>query len=211
MNTNELIDRLAAGAGPAPRFAATERLGWAALAGLLLSVCLCLTLFHPIPRDMLATPAPWIKLAYAGSLAVAALWLVGRLSRPVARLARPAVAVAVVLAVMALTGVAAWISTPIAERLATVVGHSALSCPTRIFTLSVPVLLVLLWTLRGLAPTRLRAAGLAAGLLAGALAAFGYAMVCLEPSATFVAVWYSVGIGFAAAMGAVLGPRTLRW
>jgi hypothetical protein len=211
VNTNELIDSLARGAGPAPRFAASRRLGWAACIGFLASVLLCLALFSPIPREMLATPAPWIKLAYTGALGVAAWWLVARLGRPVARLARPAGAVALVLAVMAVVGLIAWLGSPVSERLAMLVGHAPLSCPTRIFSLSVPVLLVVLWSLRGLAPTRLRAAGLAAGLLAGALAALGYALVCREQSASFVAVWYSVGIGLTAMLGAVLGPRTLRW
>lgn len=211
MNTNELIESLARGAGPAPRFAAARRLGWAACAGLLASALVCVTLFSPIPREMLATPAPWIKLAYTGALGAAAWWLVARLGRPVARLAWPAGAVALVLAAMALVGLTAWLGTPVSERVAMLVGHTPLTCPTRIFSLSVPVLFVVLWTLRGLAPTRLRAAGLAAGLLAGAVAALGYALVCRELSASFVAVWYSVGIGLAAMLGAVLGPRTLRW
>jgi hypothetical protein len=178
---------------------------------LLASVLLSVTLFSPIPREMLATPAPWIKLAYTAALGAAACWLVARLARPVARLARPMSAVALVLAVMAVVGVTAWLGTPVGERLAMLVGHTPLSCPTRIFSLSVPVLLLILWSLRGLAPTRLRAAGLAAGLLAGALAALGYALVCRELSVSFVAVWYSVGIGLAAMLGAVLGPPTLRW
>jgi len=42
-------------------------------------------------------------------------------------------------------------------------------------------------------------------------AQFGYALVCRELSASFVAVWYSVGIGLAALLGALLGPRALRW
>lgn len=211
MNTEQLIDSLARGAGPAPRFAASKRLRWATLGGLLASVSVCLAIFHPIPLEMLATPAPWIKLAYAGALGAAALWLVGRLSRPVARLSRPVLAVGLVLIAIGLAGAVAWLSTPVADRFGVLIGHSWLSCSTRIFALSVPVLLSLLWTLRRLAPTRLRAAGLAAGVLAGALAAFGYALVCLELSTAFVAVWYSVGIGLAALLGAVLGPRTLRW
>ena len=141
----------------------------------------------------------------------AAWWLVARLGRPVARLARPAGAVALVLAAMALVGWAAWLGTPVSERLAMLVGHTPLSCPTRIFSLSVPVLVVVLLSLRGLAPTRLRAAGLAAGLLAGALAALAYALVCRELSPSFIAVWYSVGIGLAALLGAALGPTALRW
>lgn len=211
MNTNELIENLARGAGAAPRFAASRKLGWAACAGLLLSVSLCVTLFSPIPREMFATLAPWIKLAYTSALGLAAWWLVNRLSRPVAPLARPTAGVGLVLIVMALVGALAWLGAPAGERVAMLVGHTWLSCPTRIFTLSLPLLLLVLWILRGLAPTRLRAAGLAAGLLAGALAAFGYALVCRELSPSFVAVWYSVGIGLAAVLGAVLGPTTLRW
>jgi len=160
---------------------------------------------------MLATPAPWIKLAYTGALATAAWRLVTRLSRPVASLARPTVGLVLVVVVMASVGAIAWLSTPVPERLGMLLGRTWTSCPTRIFALSVPVLLLLLSAVRGLAPTRLRAAGLAAGLLAGALAAFSYAMVCHEPSASFVEMWYSVGIALAALLGAVLGPATLRW
>lgn len=211
MNTQELIDSLARGAGPAPQFPAAKKLRWAAAVALLASVTLCLAAFDPIPREMLSTPAPWIKLSYAGGLSAGALWLVGRLSRPIAMLAPPLLAVVLVLAAMGLIGVIAWTSTPVAQRLAMLIGQSSLSCPTRIFALSVPVLLWLLWTMRTLAPTRLRAAGLAAGLLAGAIASFAYATVCREQSAAFVAVWYSLGIALAGCLGAMLGPRALRW
>ena len=67
------------------------------------------------------------------------------------------------------------------------------------------------WALRGLAPTRPRAAGLAAGLLAGAVGATGYALSCSELSMAFVAIWYTLGIALAGGLGALLGPRLLRW
>jgi hypothetical protein len=54
-------------------------------------------------------------------------------------------------------------------------------------------------------------AGLAAGVFAGSLAALGYALACPEVSITFVAIWYSLGIALAGALGAFLGPRVLRW
>ena len=41
--------------------------------------------------------------------------------------------------------------------------------------------------------------------------AFGYALSCTELSPAFVAIWYSLGIALAGALGAVLGPRILRW
>jgi hypothetical protein len=80
-----------------------------------------------------------------------------------------------------------------------------------VLLLSLPALAAALWALRGLAPTRPRAAGLAAGLLAGGLGAAGYALSCTELSPAFVAVWYSLGIALAGGLGASLGPWALRW
>ena len=138
-------------------------------------------------------------------------WLTARLSRPVARLAPPVRAVVAVAAVMGLLGALAWAATPTALRPAAAMGHSWQACPLYVLALAMPVLAGLLWTLRGLAPTRPGAAGGAAGLLAGALGAAGYALVCSEDSATFIALWYSAGIALTGLLGAVLGPRILRW
>ena len=90
-------------------------------------------------------------------------------------------------------------------------GQSWQACPLVVAALAAPVLAGLLWALRGLAPTRPRAAGAAAGLLAGALGAAGYALACTEDSTTFIAVWYSAGIAITGGLGAALGPRVLRW
>ena len=67
------------------------------------------------------------------------------------------------------------------------------------------------WVMKGLAPTRPAWAGASAGLLAGALAALVYALHCPESGAPFIGIWYVVGIAIPAAVGALLGPRTLRW
>ena len=77
--------------------------------------------------------------------------------------------------------------------------------------LSIAPLAGIIWALRGLAPTRLRLAGLCAGLLAGAIGAAGYALACTEQSAAFVAVWYSLGIAVSGLLGCALGGRILRW
>lgn len=90
-------------------------------------------------------------------------------------------------------------------------GHSALLCPAAVLGLGLPALAGLMWALRGLAPTRPAAAGAAAGLLAGALGALGYALACTELGLAFVALWYSLGVALSAALGALLGPRLLRW
>jgi hypothetical protein len=62
-----------------------------------------------------------------------------------------------------------------------------------------------------MAPTRLRLAGAAAGLLAGGVAATVYGLHCQEMTAAFVVTWYSLGVAASVAVGALLGPRLLRW
>jgi hypothetical protein len=211
MKTDSLIEMLARGAGPAPRAVAARRLLPAAGLGLLVSAGLALTVTGPPPPDMLQTPALWMKLAYAGLLAAAAGWLTAKLSRPAAPLAPAQRSLLAVLAAMLLLGLVALLAAPAGERMDTLLGHSWLRCPRNVLALSLPALAAALWAVRGLAPTRPRAAGGAAGLFAGALGAFGYALSCTENSPAFVAVWYTLGIALAGALGAALGPRVLRW
>lgn len=211
MKTDDLVELLARGAGPAPQAAAARRLAPAAAAGALASALGALLVMGPIPAAMLATPAPWIKLAYAGALALAAGWWVARLARPAAPAAAPRRALLVVLAAMALLGAGAWFAAPAGERLPALLGVSWQVCPLNVLLLSLPALAAGLWALRGLAPVRPRTAGFAAGLFAGALGALGYSLACPELAASFVAVWYTLGIGLAALAGAALAPFVLRW
>jgi hypothetical protein len=211
MKTNELIDLLATGAGPAPRWVEARRLLPMMALGVVASAAGALVLLGPIPAELFATPAPWITFAYAGGLAAAAAWLAARLGRPVPRTRAPLRGLLLVLGAMGLLALGTLFASPAGERLALVLGHSWSRCPVNVLALSMPALAGALWALRGLAPTRPRAAGLAAGLLAGALGALGYSLSCTELSPAFVAVWYSLGIGLAGALGAALGPLVLRW
>jgi len=69
----------------------------------------------------------------------------------------------------------------------------------------------LIWALRKGAPTNLRQAGAIAGLVAGALGATAYAFHCPDDSVPFIAIWYGTLVVLCGAIGAVLGPRLLRW
>jgi hypothetical protein len=62
-----------------------------------------------------------------------------------------------------------------------------------------------------MAPTRLRLAGAAGGLAAGAAGALVYTLHCPELAAPFLASWYVLGMLIPTAAGALLGPRLLRW
>ncbi len=211
MKTEQLIDMLARGAGAAPRVNPALRLVPVVAVGAALSAAAAMLLLGLIPREMYALPAPWIKLAYAGLLALAAAWLAVRLSRPVARVVAPARSVALVVLGMAALALWSVAVAPSGERLATLLGDSWLRCPVDVFLLSLPTLAGTLWMMRGLAPTRLREAGFAAGVLAGAVGAAAYALSCLETSPAFIGVWYTAGIVLAGALGTWLGPRVLRW
>jgi len=211
MKTDVLIEMLARGAGPAPRAAVARRLVPVMVLGLMASSLLALLVIGPLPSVMFLTPAPWIKLVYALLLAGAAAVLTARLARPIARLLAPRAAVVSVIAAMALLGVVALGLTPQEDRLSAVLGQTWLMCPWLLMGFSLPSLAGILWAVKGLAPTQPKRAGFACGLLAGAIGAAGYSLACPESSATFVAIWYTLGIGLTALLGRALGPRSLRW
>ena len=153
----------------------------------------------------------WMKAAYTLSLAVAAIAITARLARPEPvglRMFWPALLPFAALAVASAIRMA---RVPSGDWPALWLGHSWTVCPVLVLALSVPIFAGLMWSFRRLAPTRLRAAGAAAGLAAGAWAATLYGLHCPEASPNFVLGWYSLGIALAATLGGWLGPRLLRW
>jgi hypothetical protein len=69
----------------------------------------------------------------------------------------------------------------------------------------------LIWSLREGAPTHLRLAGALAGLVAGALGAAAVVIHQTGDSILLIALWYGGPIALCAVVGAILGPRLLRW
>jgi len=73
----------------------------------------------------------------------------------------------------------------------------------------------LIFALREGAPTNLTragaVAGLVAGLVSGGAGATAYAFHCAEESVPFIALWYGALVAICGVIGAVLGPRLLRW
>lgn len=70
---------------------------------------------------------------------------------------------------------------------------------------------LLVWALRKGAPTNLTLTGAVAGLVAGALGAAIYALHCPDDYVPFIAIWYGATILLCAWIGALIGPRFLRW
>jgi hypothetical protein len=91
------------------------------------------------------------------------------------------------------------------------VGINAIFCLKSIPFLAAAPLVAVLLALRQGAPEHPTLAGAAAGLFAGAIGAACYATHCPDDSPLFVAAWYTLAIGFVAAIGAAAGRRLLRW
>ena len=119
--------------------------------------------------------------------------------------------VALAVVSLAALGVAGLAAAPASERLALLMGDSWRRCPSSILALAVPGLAIGLLIMRRFAPTRLRSAGAATGLLAGGVAASAYGLHCPETAPAFVALWYTLGITASAGLGALIGPWALRW
>ena len=213
MKTDELIHLLATDDRPVQRNAIEQRFVVAALAGIAGAGVLMLSLFGLRP-DLLATmalPMFWGKLVFAAALAAAGLALLRRMARPGMALGHAALWQAVPPLVMWAMALWALSQVSAAERMPLILGSTWRTCPFNIAALSVPAFVAGFWALKGAAPTRLVWTGAGAGLLAGALGALVYALHCPEMVTPFLAVWYVAGMAIPTALGAVLGPRLLRW
>jgi hypothetical protein len=212
-STNQLIERLATGLPPSPRHALSREFVTAAAIGGTTALLMLVASLGLRPDLATATGQwmLWTKLGYAAVLAAGGYLLCVEAARPDAR---PGWRIALVLFPVALAAAAALVritALPQEARSAEWLGETAALCPWLIGLLSLPCLLALLAVMRRAAPTRLRWAGLCAGLLAGAVSMLMYSLHCPEQGVAFVATWYTLGMCVPAAIGALLGPQLLRW
>lgn len=213
MRTDDLIEQLAGSVRPVRRNAAARRLCAGIGCGAILAFA-ALVAWLGIRPDIAAastTAAFWMKWAFTLSIGAAAFVTVRRLGRPGGEVGPTWRGLVAPVAMVGMIAVVEELRTPPPARPDVLLGHTALQCALAIPALAGPVLAGLLWAFRRLAPTRLRLAGAAAGLLAGAVGASVYAFTCPEQTATFMVTWYDAGILASAAMGALVGPRLLRW
>jgi hypothetical protein len=213
VNTEELISTLSVDVPRVPRHALARRIAFGVVAGSIVAIVfLTLRLGIRPDLDVAMSGFPfWMKWVYSISLGAAAIYTVSRLARPTPASMRALWFVTAPVLVLAGIGIGELARTPPADWLAMWLGESWSVCPFYVLALAAPIFAGLLWSFRKLAPTRLRAAGAAAGLAAGAWAATIYCLHCPEASAIFVLTWYTLGILLASGIGALLGPRVLRW
>ena len=211
MKTDELVTALVADRAP-KRPLLLRPLPLALIAGGLVSIAVFFIELG-FRKDLAAAFATWrfdLKLVLVLLAPVLAFGLCRALSRPVAephparRLLPLALLAALAVAIeMTIAPVSSW-----GTRM---IGTNSLVCLGAIPMLSVAPLVALLMALRSAAPASPMLAGAAAGLLAAALGASIYAFHCFDDSPFFVVVWYLLASLPVIGLGALLGPRVLRW
>ncbi|HEX4844121.1 MAG TPA: DUF1109 domain-containing protein [Limnobacter sp.] len=211
MKTPELIDFLSKQLGPADVGLANKKAWITTCIGLPSATGLAMVLLGPIPTTMVFELGLWTKLIYTSLLACVTAWLFVRVSKPAMPFQQAVLGMGAVIAGALLFGCLFYLSNQSDQKLMLIAGHSWLACPWLIAIVSLPGLLGSLWSMRGLAPTRPSLAGFACGAFAGSLGAMGYSLACTESSPTFVSLWYTLGILLVGGLGALLGPRVLRW
>lgn len=213
MKTDDMISMLAANVAPVRSGGLGRRYSAALAPGVLGSAILMLWIFGLRPNllALMTTPLFWAKFAFPTAIAVGALMVAIRLSRPGMS---PGPGRHIITAALGLVWAAAAIllsTTQPDEVLPMILGISWRRCPFNITLLSVPTFFAAFWAMKGWAPTRPRLAGAAAGLLASGLATMVYCLHCPEMSPAFWAIWYALGMFIPAVLGALLGPKLLRW
>lgn len=213
MKTDELISLLAAGVAPVPAHVVGRRfavaMGWSVPGAVLI-----MAVTFGIRGDLAQAAGDllfWMKLVFAGCLALAAFIAVERLGRPGVRLGGIWAALIAPVLVLWLVAATVLIEAEPAQRAELILGTTWKTCPFNIALISLPLFAAMLWVMKGLAPTRLALSGAGAGLLAGALGTLVYALHCPESAAPFIGIWYVLGIAIPTLAGAMLGPRVLRW
>ena len=213
MTIDRLVVTLGASATPVRRGLVQRRLALGLVAGgaVTLAMVVLQLGFRPDLAIAMHGFAFWMKWTYTLSLGGIAILATAHLARPEAQRPPWLWLLAIPVSALAALATAELIRTPPSGWAELWTGLSWRMCSTRVATLSLPIFAGLVLGFRKLAPTRLRLTGAVAGLAAGALGATLYCLHCPEVSAVFVLTWYTLGIAVAAAIGAMLGPRLLRW
>jgi hypothetical protein len=213
MRTDDLVGLLSTGITPVRRGTAARRFGISLPVAAVGATALMATVFgvRPDLGAVIKTPIFWEKLALPLCLAIGALLATVRLARPGARIGAGWPVMTTPVLVVWIAAIMIVVSTAPEDRLPAILGHSWRSCPFNILLLAIPGFIALFWAVKGLAPTSLRLAGAASGLLASSIATVAYCFHCPEMSPAFWSIWYMAGMLLPAVLGAVLGPRFLRW
>ncbi|MFM0318806.1 DUF1109 domain-containing protein [Paraburkholderia nemoris] len=213
MRTDDLVGLLSTGITPVKSGTVARRFGISLPVAAIGATALMATVFgiRPDLGAIVKTAIFWEKLAFPLCLAIGALIATVRLARPGAKVGTGWPVMAIPVVIVWIAAIAVLVSAAPQDRLPAILGQSWRTCPFNILLLAVPGFIAIFWAVKGLAPTRLRLAGAISGLLASSVATVAYCFHCPEMSPAFWSIWYVAGMLLPTALGAVLGPKLLRW
>ena len=213
MRTDDLVGLLSTGITPVKRGTAGRRFGIALPLAAIGATLLMATVFgiRPDLGAIVKTAIFWEKLAFPLCVAIGALVATVRLARPGARVGAGWPVMVTPVVIVWIAAMVVVVSTAPQYRLPVILGQTWRTCPFNILLLSVPGFIAIFSAVKGLAPTRLRLAAAISGLLASSTATVAYCFHCPEMSPAFWSIWYVAGMLLPVALGAVLGPKLLRW
>lgn len=212
MKTEKLIDSLVADQGHPPPDPSRTLL-YALPVAILVTLAI-FTYYLDMRADLPAAFTSWrylLKLSLSLSIAGAAIGLVLHLAQPQHR---PGLAFRWML-LLTLPLLAGFLlegaMLPPANWAQAAMGENAVYCLIFVPLLSLAPLAAILWTLRRGAPRSPTACGAAAGLAAGGIGAFIYAVHCNNDSPFYLGIWYLSAIAIVTLLGTLIGHRYLRW
>jgi hypothetical protein len=124
---------------------------------------------------------------------------------------KPLVLIGLMYLALFAAGLIAFVLTPHTDWSGMAFGPQWSACLICIPLFAFPPFLALVLAMRKEAPTNLRMTGAIIGLVAGSLGAAAFALHHSGSSLLFISLWYGGSILLCAAIGALLGPRLLRW
>lgn len=213
MKTSELIDILGTNVERVKGGKLRNTLLVALTMGAVAVLCLMLVIF--------GAPTKVFGGEYFGLTALALMFTLGlvaagasflfRAARPGKPGRRPLVIIGLLfLAILSACIVALVLADPAAWS-GMILGPQWMVCLICIPLFAIAPFVSLVWALRKEAPTNLMWTGAVAGLVAGALSAAVFALHHPGGSVPFIVLWYGGPIIVCAFVGAILGPRLLRW
>ena len=213
MKTDQLIDLLSTNVEPVKSGYIKKTLVFALLIGGVAAFCVMLTTvgLRSQTSDRLHPGYLVLKLLFTISLVGLGATLLARLMRPGQSDRKQFTLIVVPFLMIAGAGM---IALAFGEPMAwgrMLFGMHWVTCLLCIPLFAVVPFAALVWALRRGAPTNLTQTGAIAGLVAGALGATAYAFHCPDDSVPYIAIWYGTLVALCGMIGAILGPRLLRW
>ena len=213
MKTDQLIDLLSTNVEPVKSGYLKKTLVYALFIGGVAAFCVMLTTvgLRSQASDKLDPGYLILKLLFTISLVALGGTLLAKLMRPGQSGRKQSTLVVLPFLMIAGAGIIALVFGEPMALGRMLFGMHWVTCLLCIPLFAAVPFAALIWALRRGAPTNLTQTGAIAGLVAGALGATAYAFHCADDSVPFIAIWYGTLVAFCGVIGAILGPRLLRW